>query len=117
MQTKEDEEVKEILKRVDEVEGYKDDSRRMFQVVKQLQRCKEKKKIIVDGEEGIITDPKNQIKIITEFFNDIFHKNGEKDIQGITPTKMRILFTAEEIKTSINKLKKRKSPGIDILNT
>ncbi len=46
----EDEEVKEILKLVDEVEGYKDDSRRMFQVVKQLQSHKEEKKIIVNGE-------------------------------------------------------------------
>ncbi len=39
-----------------------------------------------------------------------------KEIQGITPTKMRIPFTAEEIKTSINKLKNGKSPGIDNLN-
>ena len=41
------EQQKEIMRLVEEVETHKDDSRRMFQVVKQLQRRKEKKKIIV----------------------------------------------------------------------
>ncbi len=37
----EEEEVKTTLRLIDDVERYEDDSRRMFQVVKQLQRQKE----------------------------------------------------------------------------
>ncbi len=51
----EEEEIKNILNLVDEVERYNDDSRRIFQVVKELQKLKEKRKIILNGKEGEIT--------------------------------------------------------------
>ncbi len=49
-----------------------------FKLSNSYKDAKSKMKIIVDGEEVVITDPKNQIKIITAFFNYMFHKNGEK---------------------------------------
>ncbi len=51
----EEEEIKNILNLVDEVERYNDDSRRIFQVVKELQKLKQKRKIILNGKEGEIT--------------------------------------------------------------
>jgi len=53
-----EEEVTKIWQMVEEVERSKDDSRRMFQVVKDLQKRKEKKRIVVDGEDGKTTDEK-----------------------------------------------------------
>ena len=44
------------MKIVKEVEEYKNYSRRMFKVVKDLQRRKKKKKLVVDGKDGKITD-------------------------------------------------------------
>ena len=109
----EEEEVKEVMKIVKEVEEYKDDSRRMFKVVKDLQRRKEKKKLVVDGKDGKTTDEKEQVKIVTSFFNTMFSKEGEKEIENITPTKMKEPFTTEEVKSAVKSLKNGKSAGMD----
>ena len=45
-----EEDKKEIREMVEEIEKHKDDSRRMFQAIKQLQRRKGKKKIVVDSK-------------------------------------------------------------------
>ena len=71
----------EIMRLVEEVERHKDDSRKMFQVVKQLQRRKEKKKIIVNGEHGVTTNEVRQVEIVTHFFNDMFNKDTERKIK------------------------------------
>jgi len=81
---------------VEEVERSKDDSRRMFQVVKDLQKRKEKKRIVVDGEDGKTTDEKEQIRLVTAFLNDMFSKEDEEIINLIEPEKMKTPFTKEE---------------------
>ena len=43
-----------------EIEKYKDDSNKMFQVIRQLQP-KERKKIVVHTENGVIASEKKQI--------------------------------------------------------
>ena len=43
----------------------------------------------------------------------MFSKETEKEIEGITPTKMTTPFTKEEIKNAIKSLKNGKSAGID----
>ena len=63
----EEENQKEMLELVEEIENSKDDSRRMFQAVKQLQRRKEKKKLIIDSENGKTTNEKKQVEIVTNF--------------------------------------------------
>ena len=108
-----EEEVTKILQMVEEVERSKDDSRRMFQVVKDLQKRKVKKRIVVDGEDGKTTDEKEQIRLVTAFFNDMFNKEDEEKINHIEPEKMNTPFTKEEISKAVKSLKNGKSAGID----
>ena len=112
----EEEEMEEILEIANEVEAHKDDSRRMFQAVKYLQKRKEKTKIIVDGEDGKTTNETKQVKIVSQFFSEMFSKKAEKEIIKIEPQKMKVPFTTKEIKEAAKSLKKRKSVGIDNLN-
>jgi hypothetical protein len=109
----EEEDQKAILEMVEEVENSKDDSRRMFKVVKNLQRIKEKKKIVVDGENGKTTDESQQVKIVTSFFSQMFNKATEEQIEKITPVPMTTPFSKEEIKKAAKSLKNGKSAGID----
>ena len=80
---------RKMLRLVEEVETHIDDSRKMFQVVKQLQRRKQKKKIIVNGEHGVTTNEIRQVEIVTHFFNDMFNKDTERKIKEIQPKKMK----------------------------
>ena len=43
---------------VDKIEAIKNNSNRYFGIMKQLQNRKAKKPLIVDGKEGLVTDPK-----------------------------------------------------------
>ncbi len=72
---------------------------------------KDKKKIIVDGKEVVLTYDKQQIKIITDFFNEVFHKKERKKLQ-----KWECLNFCRRNK-NINKLKNKKCPGMHNLNT
>ena len=101
----EEDDQKTILEMVEEVENSKDDSRRMFNVVKNLQRITEKKKIVVDGENGKITDEIQQVKIVTSYFSDMFNKVTEEQIEKITPVPMTTPFSKEEIKKAAKSLK------------
>eukprot|EP00794_Sanderia_malayensis_P021295 gene21295-23367_t len=47
----------------------------------------------------------------------MFHKEEEKKIMEIIPTKMKTPFIGEEIMKSVRRLKNGKSPGVDNLNT
>ncbi len=69
---------------------------------------KDKKKIIVDEKERGITEEKEHIKIILDFFNEMFHRKVENELHGISPTQMRVPFPTEELKPSIGKLKNGK---------
>eukprot|EP00794_Sanderia_malayensis_P004055 gene4055-4606_t len=109
----EEENQKDILDLVEIIENSKDDSQRMFQAVKQLQRGKEKKKLIVDSENGKTTNENKQVQIVSEFFDKMFNKSTEKEIEAIPPKKMKQLFAKEEIKNAVMSLRNGKSPGID----
>ena len=85
----------------------------MFQAVKQLQRWKEKKKLIIDSRNGKTTNEKKQVEIVINFFDKMFSKSTEKEIETIPPAKMKKTFTKEEIKKAVMSLKNGKSPGID----
>ena len=53
----------------------------------------------MDGKDGKTTDEKEQVKIVTSFFNyTMFNKEGEKEIENITPSKMKGPFTTDEVK-------------------
>ena len=46
----------------------------MFKVVKDLQRQKEKRKLLIDGEIGKTTEDKTQVEIVTRFLKSMFSR-------------------------------------------
>lgn len=108
-----EEETRKIQDQVQEIEKYKDDSTRMFQSVRALNQSKEKESLIINGEEGLVTNEEEQVKIITDFFEKMFNSENLNNIRNIQATKMKSPFTSEEIKQAVKSLKNNKSPGID----
>jgi len=104
----EEEENNKIIKQVEYIEQCKDDSRRIYRVVKELQRNEPKKKILVDSEHGITTNEKIQTEIVKKFFQDQFHNEKEEMIQEVRPMKMQRAFTSTEIEKAVKRLKARK---------
>ncbi len=49
----------------------------MTHVVKQIQRRNDNKIIIVEGKDGVTTEEKSQVKIITICFRYMFHKESK----------------------------------------
>ena len=73
------EKIAQIDETLEDLEKYPDDSRKMFDAVKNLKRMKPKRKIAVKNETGMITyDEKEQASIISKFFKNMFFKNAEK---------------------------------------
>ena len=102
--------------KIEELEKYKDDSNRMFQVIGQLQP-KERKKILVHTENGVTASEKKQIEIVTNHLKEVFQRRGEDKIKDIESTEMKRPFTEVEIKKSVSRLKNNKSSGIDHICT
>ena len=100
---------------VTEVERHKNDSTRMYHAIRALKVCEPKKKITVQGEHGLVTNEKEQTEIITEFFQNMFHKDTEEVIPEAQPKEMTKPFTATEVRKAIDSLKSNKSPGLDNL--
>ncbi len=67
-----------INKQLESIENTKDDSRKMFHAIKELSRQDGNKKLLIDGEMGQTSNPKQQVKIVTAFFKEQFSKNAEK---------------------------------------
>ena len=63
--------------KIEEIEKYKDDSIRMFQVIRQLQP-KERKKILVHTENGVKASEKKQIEIIKNHFKEVFQRREDE---------------------------------------
>ena len=57
--------------KIEEMGKYKDDSNRMFQVIRQLQP-KERKKILVHTENGVTASQKKGIDIVTNHLKEVF---------------------------------------------
>ena len=110
-----DEETSRIMQSVEEIETYKNDSNRMYQAVRTLQK-KQTKNILVTGEDGLTKDSEEQLEIITNFF--------EKNIQQRKHRKNGRCWTIQNewsfhgwrnwncCKTS----EKQQKPGVDSIN-
>ena len=70
------------------------------------------KTLLINGENGLTSNPKQQIKIIATHFQDQFHKDADK-LQEISPIEMKNEFTTEEVEKALKKLKYNKSPGTE----
>ena len=103
---------KELL----ELEKYKEDNIRYYQIMRNLNNKKTKKPIIVHNKKGkIIGSEKEQVEATSEHFKNVFSKETDilEDLPNITPEQMTPPFNAEEVYKASNKLKNNKSPGPD----
>ena len=82
----------------------------MYQAVRTLKKMQPKKKILVNGEDGLITDEEEQVEIITNFFEKVFNNENMEEMDEIQPIKMKQKFKAKEVETAIKSLKNNKSP-------
>ena len=87
----------------------------MFKAIRALKSIKPKKKLVVEGENGLATNEKQQAEIITDHFNKVFVKEDEKEIENIEPKEMTTPFTEKEVQAAVKSLSNNKSPGCDNL--
>ena len=111
------EETVQIEKKIEDLEKHKNDSTKMFKAIKALKISEPKKEIIVDSENGMVTDENTQCAIITDFFRNMFFKENEDPFPDIKPQEMKTPFTPEEVGKAIKSLKNNKSPGSDQLKS
>ena len=98
-----------------EIENSKNDSSRMFRVIKETQRQKPKIPLLIKTETGGFTiNEKEQVEIIAAHFKKQFSKNTQvlNNIHS-QPRAMNPPFTAEEIKSAIRPLRNNRSAGDD----
>ena len=88
------------------------DNTKMYEAVKKIKHLRPPQKLLIKGKSGLTTNPAEQSKIIAEYFKEMFYKNKQPRTI-IPPTRMRILFTANQIRKAISKMKPKKSPGCD----
>ena len=94
-----------------EIENSKNDSSRMFRVIKEIQRRKPKIPLLIKSQTaGFTINEKNQTDIIAVHFKKQFSKNTQvlNKIHSQS-TAMNHLFTAEEIKSAIRSLQNGRS--------
>ena len=101
---------------MEDIETYKDDSRRMFHAVRLLNK-KEDNTILVENSEGdLIHSTEEEIKEITKYFENIFKQEKVTPIPDIKPQKLKEEITSLEVKQAVDKIKNNKSPGCDEIN-
>ena len=83
------EETVQIEKKIEDLEKHKNDSTKMFKAIKALKISEPKKEIIVDSENGMVTDENTQCAIITDFFRNMFFKENEDPFPDIKPQEMK----------------------------
>ena len=106
---------RDIIESIEDIERLKDESAKMFKAVRVVKRAKPKKQLLIESENGVTSNDKDQVKIIGNFFEKFFDDENYQQIENIEPTEMKIPFTPKEIENATNKLKNGKSPGCDEL--
>ena len=111
----EEEKEKVLEGKIEEIENSKNDSNKMFKVIKQIQNSKPKKKLLVNSEEGMVTEESKQAELITKHFQKMFAPDTIEEMQNIQPQEMKIPFSRDEISKAAKSLKNNKSAGKDNL--
>ena len=104
-----------INKEVEELEQYKDDSRKMFQAIKFIKNRTPNKPLLIENKDktGMTANEIDQVEVITNFFKSFFNKKNTAKLKDLKPVEMKIKFTESEIQKVLKCLKNNKSPGID----
>ena len=101
-----------IDQQLSNIENMPDDSRKMFQAVKNIKNLTPKTKLLIQTENGLTANEVEQANIIATYFKSQFYKNAEP-LPQIPPTPMTIPFTSKEVQNAVKSLKNNKSPGND----
>ena len=109
-----DEENKELMKNVEEIENCKNDETKMYKAIQTIQCMKPRKDLLIETDNGVTINGKTQVKIITDFFEKYFNVENTV-ILDATPQQMNSPFTTEEVENAIKKLKDNKAAGSDNL--
>ena len=110
-----EEELAHINDLVSEVENSRNDSNQMYKAIRALKSIKPKKSLVVQGENGLATDEKQQTEIITGHFSKVFVEEDEEDIEIIQLKEMTTPFTMKEVQDAVISLSNNKSAGCDNL--
>ena len=102
----------DLLNKIENVEKCKNDSRRMFAAVRELNR-KVDKSILVEGPDGFVHSPEQKVTVITAYFENIFKQEHVNELPAIKPLKLNQIITTQEVIHATKKLKNNKSPGCD----
>ena len=114
LKQEEEKNIEEIIK---DIENNKNDSTKMYKAIRIIQKSESKKKILVQGENGLVTNSKEQVEIISKFFEQMFYKDEEEDREKIPPKEMNTPFTPKEIELAVRAMKNNKSPGVNNIQT
>ena len=106
------EETDKIEKQLEKIENTKNDSTRMFQAIKQMNRLKPKSPLLIQNDKGLTANEVEETKIIASFFKEQFFKNLHS-LPDIPPSEMKLPFSKNEIQTAINSLRNNRSTGND----
>ncbi len=106
--------------KIEEIENTKNDSNKMFKVLRKINRDKPKEKIFINQNGKFLTENNEVINEITDYFKKLFtddesHNQNLNQIV-INPCKMEKPFTGVEVEKAVKKLKNNKSPGSDQIN-
>ena len=97
----------EINSKLEEIEKHKDDSRRCFIAMKELNRKKEKKPLTVFTNDGSVAGSEEE-ELITAHFMKMFTQEIKDNIEPIPPSKMKTPFTQDEIMKAAKSMKNEK---------
>ena len=98
-----------------EIKNSKNESSRVFRLIKEIRRQKPKISLLIKIETGgFIINEKEQTEIIAAYFKKQFTKNTQVlNKTHSQPTAMNQPFTTEKIKNTIRSLRNNRSAGDD----
>ena len=100
---------------LDEINNSKNDSRRMFQAVKAINRNNDSNITVQDKNGNYIGNTKGKIEVITDHFKSVFQNENAIGLPRVTPKTLNTPFTDEEVKKAVKSLKNDKSACCDLL--
>ena len=114
-------EIKKVIKdernaehdrKISKIEKNKNDTTKYYQAIRAVNSKKAHKPLkIYDEDFNLVSSEKDQIELITNFYQKLFH--SEDTPTPVKPVKMDPPFTGVEIGKAASKLKNNKATGID----
>ena len=98
---------------INDLEKCPNDSRKMFDAVRNLKKFKPYSKLLLKSSDSSLTsDDQEHTEIIAHYFKNIFFTNAPK-YKTINPQPMKTPFTTKEVQEAVKTMKNNKSPGCD----